>query len=169
MPQQPRSVGLVSLAADARRWAPRNYTSIEGSVMPLSIKSSDYFVFKIEKHLINKLLFSISEAGVNQLAFKSKLIDSNNTEFTIFPNNNKFLLTGSSEAGITPKGPFPAIIIKSNTDEPGELANIFSRLSKEGIDVIEASGIANIDGHYGVVLYLNETDRDRAIEILNIE
>ncbi len=137
--------------------------------MPLNIKSSDYFVFEIENHLINKLLFSIGEAGVNQLAFKSKLIDSYSTEFTIFPNNNKFLIAGSSEAGITPKGPFPAIIIKSNTDEPGELANIFSRLSKEGIAVIEASGIANIDGHYGVVLYLNETDRDRALEVLNIE
>ncbi len=137
--------------------------------MPLTIKSSDYFVFVIENHLVDKLLFSIGEAGVNQLAFKSRRFDTYHTEFTVFPNNNKFLIAGASAAGVSPKGPLPAIIIKSNTDEPGELANIFSRLSKEGIDVFEASGIADIDGHYGVVLYLNETDRDRAFEVLKQE
>ncbi len=137
--------------------------------MPLTINSSDYFIFVIENQQIDKFLSLIGEAGVNQLAFKSKLIDSNNTEFTIFPNNNDSLITGSAKAGITPTGPFPAIIIKSNTDEPGELANIFSLLAKEGIDVIEASGIADIDGHYGVVLYLKESDRDSALKALKTD
>lgn len=134
--------------------------------MPLIINSSDYYIFTIENHLIAKTLTLIGKSGVNQLAFKSKIIDSKTTEFTIFPNNNDNFIYGSADADIAPKGPFSAIIIKSNTDEPGELANIFSLLTTKGIDINEASGITDIDGHYGVVLYLNESDRDRALKIL---
>jgi hypothetical protein len=51
----------------------------------------------------------------------------------------------------------------SKTDEPGECADIFRKLSQVGIEVNESIGIADIYDSYIVVLYLQQEDCEKAI------
>jgi hypothetical protein len=53
-------------------------------------------------------------------------------------------------------------------EEPGALADIYKRLSRAGIQVNEASGIADINAGYGVILYLNQEDCGKAVAALEM-
>jgi hypothetical protein len=43
------------------------------------------------------------------------------------------------------------------------LADIYEKLSQAGINVHEPSGIADIQGSYGVILYLKREDCEKAV------
>jgi hypothetical protein len=68
--------------------------------------------------------------------------------------------------GYAAEGPFPGLFIDGD-DVPGALADIFKKLSKKRIKVIESFGIANINNGYGVVLYLNSEDIENAYNVLS--
>ena len=46
------------------------------------------------------------------------------------------------------------------------MADIYEKLSQADINVYESTGIANIKGSYGVVLYLKQEDCEKAMEAL---
>ena len=92
---------------------------------------------------------------------------SKHTQFTLFPDDSSKMEEGAEKAGITLDGPYSALIIKGYSDESGKLAGIYEKLSQAGINVYESSGIANIKDSYGVVLYLNEKDCEKALTVLN--
>ena len=56
-------------------------------------------------------------------------------------------------------------IVKGDNDESGALADIFEKLSQADIDVGESSGIADINGSYGVILYLEQEDCEKAVAV----
>ena len=78
------------------------------------------------------------------------------------------MINGAKKAGLILDGPHSAILIKSNSDEPGECANIFKKLSQADIKVGESSGIADIKDSYGDILYLKSEDCERAISALMV-
>ena len=73
---------------------------------------------------------------------------------------------GAKKAALDLNGPYTGLIIKSDTDEPGECAGIFRRLSETDIKDYEFSGIADIKNSYGIVLYLQQEDCEKALAAL---
>jgi len=136
--------------------------------MALDIKKVEYFNVIVESNAgeAYKLLSAFANVGVGLFAFKAIQVENKRTQFTLFPNDSSKMIIGAKNAGLKLDGPYSALIIKSYSDEPGECADIFKKLSIAGINVDEASGIADIKDSYGVVLYLKQEDCEKAIAAL---
>ena len=75
---------------------------------------------------------------------------------------------GAKQAELQVDGPHTALFIKGDNDESGALAGIYQKLSQTDIHVNESSGIADINGSYGVILYLTQEDCEKAVAALEI-
>jgi len=113
----------------------------------------------------SKLLSQVAGFGISLLAFKAVPRGPGRVQFTLFPNDAVRMDAGAKKAGLKLDGPHPALLIEGD-DESGALADIFGKLAQAGIHVLESSGIADIKGGYGVVLYLKQEDCDRAAAAL---
>lgn len=138
--------------------------------MALDIHKVEYFNITVEGNAAEgfKLLSVFAGAGVNLLAFKAVPVESNRTQFSLFPDDSSKMNDGAKKAGLDLDGPHPALIVKGYDDQSGECANVHEKLSQAGIDVYESSGIANIKGSYGIILYLNQEDCEKAMVALEM-
>ena len=137
--------------------------------MALEVKKVEYFNSIVDGNTEEayKLLYTYANHGIGLLAFKAIPLDQRRTQFSLFPDNSPKMMDEAKKAGLVMDGPFTALIIKSDSDEPGECADIFKKLSHAGIHAFESSGIADIKGSYGVVLYLKDEDCEKALAQLN--
>lgn len=136
--------------------------------MALEIKKVDYFNITIDSKAAEayKLLSGFSDKGIGLLAFKAIPVKQKQAQFTLFPDNLAKMNDIAKKVGIILDGPHSAVLIKSNSDEPGECADIFRKLSLANINDYEACGIADIQDSYGVVLYLKEEDCEKALAVI---
>jgi hypothetical protein len=138
--------------------------------MALDIKKVEYFNIIVDGNAgeAYKLLSVFASVGVSLLAFKAVPVENGRTQFSLFPNDCTKMKDGAEKTGLSLDGPYAALIIKSNTDEPGECAGIFKKLSQVDINVYESSGIADIKESYGVILYLNQEDCEKALAAFEV-
>jgi len=136
--------------------------------MALDIKTIEYYNITVEGHVGegSKLLSVFADVGVNLLAFKSVALEPMRTQFTLFPDDGLKMSDGAKKEGLNLDGPHSALLIKGDNDESGELADIYEKLSQADINVHESSGIADIKGNYGVILYLKQEDCEKAVAAL---
>ena len=137
--------------------------------MAFDIKKVKYLNFTVDGHAGEgtKLLSIFAGAGISLLAFKAVPIGSNRTQFTLFPNDPSKMIEAAKKTGLKPDGPHSGLIILGN-DESGALADIYEKLSQAGVRINESSGIADIRGWYGVVLYLGQEDCEKAAAALEM-
>ncbi len=137
--------------------------------MGLEIKKVEYFNITVEGDAGegSKMLSVFAGVGVSLLAFKALPVGPGRTQFSLFPNDVSKMIEGAKKAGLEIDGPQAGLFIEGD-DKSGALADIFRKLSEAGIKVHEASGIADIKGSYGVVLYLKREDCAKAMEALKI-
>jgi len=137
--------------------------------MALDIKKVEYYHLTVQNHTRDgaRLLSQFAEAGINLLAFRAVTDESDRTRFTLFLEQSSLMQSAAQEAGLSPEGPFPALFIRDNEDESGDLAEIYEKLSQADIKVDESAGIAGINGGYGVVVYLKQEDCENAIAALS--
>ncbi len=138
--------------------------------MSLDIKKVEYYNITVDGHAGEgfKLLSVFAGAGVNLLAFKAVPVESMRTRFSVFPDDSLKMNDGAKKAGLNLEGPYFALIIQGDEDESGACADIHEKLSQAGINFFESSGIANIKGNYGVVIYLKQEDCEKAIAALEV-
>jgi hypothetical protein len=131
--------------------------------MALNIRRVEYFNTTVGHHAGEgaRLLSLFASFGVSLLAFKAVSTDRSSVQFSLIPNDDQKMVDGAKTAGIELDGPHFALLIQGG-DESGALADIYEKLSEAGISVRESSGIADINGWYGVVLYLTQEDCERA-------
>ena len=135
--------------------------------MALQFRKVEYYNITVQGHITegSKLLTTIADAGVDFLAYKAIPLDPKRTQFTLFPIDGSKMTAGAIKAGLKLDGPYSAVIITGD-EKPGALAEIYRKLFQAGIQVEESSGIAHINGSYGVVLYLQQEDCDKAMAAL---
>jgi len=136
--------------------------------MALAIKRAEYYNLTVEGHAGEgaKLLSVFAGAGVNLLAFKAVPLDPGRTRFSLFPDDGSKMIAGAKTAGLELDGPHSALLIQGDNDDSGALAGLYAKLAQAGIQVRESSGIADIKGSYGVVLYLGQADCAKALAAL---
>ena len=139
----------------------------KGKILEQKFKKVDYYNIIVQGHIAegSKLLTTIANAGVDFLAYKAITLGHNRTQFTLFAIDSSKLTAGAMKAGLKLDGPYSAVII-TDDEKPGALAEIYNKLSQAGIQVKESTGIAHINGGYGVVLYLKQEDCDKVMTIL---
>ncbi len=137
--------------------------------MALDILQVEYYNITIDGQIstASELLSTVVGAGIDFHAFKAIPVKPNKTQFTLFAKDSYTLTNGAREAGIKLDGPYSALLIKGD-EEAGALAGIYKKLSLAGIHVHEASGIADINAGYGVVLYLEQDDCGKAMTVLKM-
>ena len=138
--------------------------------MAFNIKRVEYYNIIVEDHAGggSKLLSLFAGVGVNLLAFKAVPLEPMRTQFTLFPDDGLRMTDGAKKAGLNLDGPHSALLIKGDNDKSGELAGIYEKLSQAVINVSESSGIADIKGSYGVILYLKQEDCEKAVAALEM-
>ena len=94
-------------------------------------------------------------------AFKAVPLAAGGARFTLVPTDGSRMAEGTRKAGVELDGPHPALLVIGD-EKPGACAGIFEKLAPAQISVREASGIAHINGGYGVILHLEPADCDRA-------
>jgi hypothetical protein len=137
--------------------------------MAFDIKRVEYYNIAVEGHVGegSKLLSVFAGAGVNLLAFKAVPLEPKRTQFTLVPDDGSKMNDGAKKAGLNLDGPHSALFIQGD-DESGALADIYEKLSQADIHVYEASGIANIKGSHGVILYVKPDDCEKALAALKV-
>ena len=137
--------------------------------MAFDIKRVEYYNITVEDHAGegSKLLSVFAAVGVNLLAFKAVPLEPLRTQFTLFPDDGLKMNAGAKKAGLNLDGPHSALLIQGD-DESGALADIYQKLSQADIRVYESSGIANIKGGYGVLLYVKQEDCEKAMAALKV-
>lgn len=137
--------------------------------MAFDIKRVEYYNITVEDHAGegSKLLSLFASVGVNLLAFKAVPLEPMRTQFTLFPNDDLKMTEGAKKAGLELDGPHAALLIQGD-DKSGALADIYEKLSQADINVNESSGIADIKGSYGVILYVKQEDCEKAMAALRV-
>jgi hypothetical protein len=141
----------------------------KGGKMAFDIQRVEYYNITVEGHAGegSKLLSVFAGVGVNLLAFKAVPVEPMRTQFTLFPDDGLKMNDGAKKAGLNLDGPHSALLIQGD-DESGALADIYEKLSQADIHVYESSGIANIKGGYGVILYVKPEECEKAIAALKV-
>lgn len=136
--------------------------------MALESRKVEYYNIIVQGRIAegSELLTTIADAGVDFLAYKAIPLDPKHTQLTLFPIDGSKMTDGAIKAGLKLEGPYSAVIITGD-EKPGALAEIYRKLSEAGIQVEESSGIAHINGGYGVLLYLKQEDCDKAMAALS--
>lgn len=136
--------------------------------MGLNVKQAGYFNIEIESSASEayKLLSGFADEGIGLIGFRAVPAENNRTMFSLFPDDISRMKECAARAGLKPDGPHSALMITSDSDEPGECAGIFRKLSEAGIDIPESNGIAGIRGSYGVIVYINPENLDKALRAL---
>lgn len=134
----------------------------------MNIIKAEYYEIVIDDSFgaAEEMLSIISKLNISLLAYKSILIDVDKTKFTLFAKKSNDMSNELRSKGYTVEGPFSGLFIDGD-DVPGALAEIFRKLSEKRIRVNESSGIANINGGYGIVLYLDKDDIENAYNVLS--
>ena len=135
--------------------------------MAFDVKRAEYFNLTVEGHVGqgSKLLSVFADVGVNLLAFKAVPLEPMRTQFTLFPDDGSKMNDGAKKAGLNLDGPHSALLIQGD-DKSGALADIYEKLSQADINGYESSGLANIKGSYGVILYVKQEDCEKAMAAL---
>jgi len=137
--------------------------------MALDLLQVEYYNITVEDQIANasKLLSTIAGAGVDFHAFKAIPVKPNRTQFTLFAKDSSKMTDGAKKSGLELDGPYFALLIKGD-EKSGALADIYKKLSRAGIQVDEACGIADINAGYGVILYLKQEDCGKAMTVLKM-
>ncbi len=114
----------------------------------------------------SKLLSILANNKIDFLAYKATTTESKKTLFTLFSENAQKISEVANANGFKADGPHSSVLVTGN-EEIGALASIYEKLAQANIDVSESSGIAHINGAYGVILYLKPMDCNKAITALN--
>ena len=137
--------------------------------MAFNILQVEYYNITVQGQITeaSNLISRIAGAGVDFHAFKATPLEPDRTQFTFFAKDSSKMTEGAKKSGLELDGPYSAILIKGD-EKAGALSDIYERLSKAGIQVDEASGIADINAGYGVILYLKREDCDKAMTVLKV-
>ena len=132
--------------------------------MNFNVKKIEYCNIESEYPVseASKLLSTLVRNGIDFLAYKATAIENRRTVFTLFSENAHKMLRIAKNDGYKVEGPFSAILVVGE-EKIGALAAIYGKLSQANINVMESSGIAHINGAFGVILYLEKEDCDRAL------
>ena len=135
--------------------------------MPRTIRAVDYFYIRIDDKPGEacRVLKTLSDHGVNLLAFHIIPGTMKSTQLAIFPDNPEAMIAALDGSGLDLVGPNRALLIQGD-DELGALVDIHRRLYDAGINIASSSGITDGLQGFGYVIYLRTEDIDRAFSLL---
>jgi hypothetical protein len=137
--------------------------------MAHEIRRVDYFYTTVEDRPGQALRFltTLSELGVNLLAFAAIPVGLLQTQLTIFPEDSLRLTDEGRKGGFALDGPHPALLVQGE-DVPGAIVEIHEKLFQAGVNVYASTGVTGGKGSYGYILYVRPEDFGVAAEAVGV-
>ena len=114
-----------------------------------------------------RILAALADRGVSLLAFTAVPSGADRAQFAIFPEDPSRFVTEARLAQIELDGPHHALLVQGD-DALGELAHVHERLFRAGVDVYASTGVGDGKGSFGYVVYVRETQFERAADALGL-
>ena len=113
-----------------------------------------------------KVLNALKDAGVNLLAFSGFPIKGGKSQIDLVSDNitgiKKVAKANDWRLSKTKKG-----FLVQGRDEIGAIQKVLNRLAEKNISVIAASAVAVGTGRYGMIMWVNPKNYNRAARALN--
>lgn len=137
--------------------------------MPARIRIVDYLYTTVpdKPGEACNVLFKLSAAAVNLLAFSIVPMGTDETQLVLFPDNLNSLARASEDAGILLSRPQHAILVQGD-DELGALVDVHRKLGEANVNVFSSSGVTDGKGSFGYVMYIKSQDLDNAARVLGL-
>lgn len=137
--------------------------------MAHTIKRVEYFytTVKDKPGEAYRLLATLKDLGINQVAFAAVPVGPNSTQLTIFPDDSAKLKHEAQQASMDVNGPQHAFLVQGD-DEIGALIDIHKKIHDANINVYGTTGVTDGRGSFGYLIYVKEADFERAADCLGI-
>ena len=113
-----------------------------------------------------KVLNALRDAGVNLLAFSGFPIKGGKSQIDLVSDNiagiQKVAKANDWRLSKTKKG-----FLVQGSDEIGAIQKVLNRLAEKNISVIAADAVAAGTGRYGMIMWVNPKNYNRAARVLN--
>jgi len=114
-----------------------------------------------------RILAQLAKLGVNLRAFTGVPVGPEQTQLTVFPEDEAKFKAGAASARISADGPHPALLVQGD-DELGALADIHERLQEAEVNVFASYGVTDGRGAFGYVLYVRPDRIEEAASALGV-
>ncbi len=137
--------------------------------MSLVVRSIDYFYATVpsDPDEACSWLAGVAEAGVNLLAFCAVPMGPGRTQLMLFPEDPHKLRAALHSGHADLVGPQKAFLVQGD-DRLGAIAEIYSKLAKQDVEVYSSAGVTDGRGGFGYVLYVRPEDHARAAKALGV-
>ena len=134
--------------------------------MPVSVSAVEYFYASVpdQPGEAARMLSLMAESGVNLLAFSIVPTGPVMTQLVLFPESPSQLLAASTRARVELTGPHFALLVQGD-DNLVALVDIHRRLADADINVYASSGVTDLDGGFGYVLYIRPEQFKKAAKV----
>ena len=112
-----------------------------------------------------RVLTGFKDAGVNLQAFCAFPIGSGKSQIDLVPDNPTAFQQAAARQGLILNGPKRAFLIQGE-ERLGAVADVFEKLTTEGINVVGSQAVAAGSGRWAMVLWVKPADYDRTSKAL---
>ena len=137
--------------------------------MAFQVHRTSYFYLSVRDRPgeAYRILAQLAKLGVNLRAFTGVPVGPEQTQLTVFPEDEAKFKAATGGARITADGPHPALLVQGD-DELGALADIHERLQEAEVNVFASYGVTDGRGSFGYVLYVRPDRINQAAAALGV-
>jgi hypothetical protein len=112
-----------------------------------------------------RILTALKDSGVNLLAFLGFPVGGGQSQIDLVPEDAAALKSAADQAGVTLSEAKRAFLIQGD-DRVGAVADTLAKLAAANVNVTAASATGAGSGRYGMILWVDAGDYERAAHAL---
>ncbi len=127
-----------------------------------TIRRVDYYYIEVPDRSGEafRVLTGFKDAGVNLQAYCAFPIGSGKSQMDLVPENPTAFQQAAARLGLSLVGPKRAFLIQGE-ERIGAVAEVFEKLTTEGINVVGSQAVAAGSGRWAMMLWVKPADYDR--------
>ena len=114
---------------------------------------------------VQRVLSALREGGVNLVAFLGFPAGGGQSQIDLVPEDPASLRDAAEQAGVTLSEPKQAFLIQGD-DRVGAVADATGKLAEADINVTAAAAVTAGSGRYGMIVWVDPADYERAASTL---
>jgi len=135
--------------------------------VPDSIRRVDYFYVVVpdvagEAFLI---LSDLKQAGVNLLGYHGFPLGGGKAQISLVPEDSGIFVLAAARLGLRVSQHRRAFLIQGE-DRVGAVTDVIEKLAAKGINIVACHAVGGGEGRWGMLLWVNPLDYERAAEAL---
>jgi hypothetical protein len=137
--------------------------------MSTNIRRVDYFytTVKDQPGEAYKLLLTLTDMGVNLLAFTAVPVGPMQTQLALFPEDSGKLVGVARDAALSLDGPHRALLVQGE-NRIGAIVDVHMKLFEADVNVYASNGVTDGKCCFGYVLYVRPEQYEAAAQALGV-